>query len=700
MKHTAIRKNCIFNLIRNIALVSFFFSVCVSASAFVVVNPIHGNWANKQPLVIDLMPGEEAYYSVNGADPYTSGFAYDSPILLDVTGNVHLRVTMVDCDGLRKDSEINYHVTENTGAGDINTFISSVSTRPVTKYVAGTEFSIPESMEYCFAYESEQWFPGKTLSLDSSVVLSRFVPCMVTDGNSIWRFVIAVTPYVTGTFTKRDMPFEVTDWSIVSEFDKKYIYKFDDSMWVQPTEDIVLDKNKPHTVSWQHIAYVRGNPVQTFSLPAKVPLQISRNKYGAVTVTSSVKGIRLAAIYPDGGPTELFDKISIDAFEGERIAGVVTVGIYSDTVYMGQEDVSFIIDRTPPLPPVITADVAGDFVRRTVNAHVKAEKGTSIYVAATSRAVPSGSHIANDVNFLEAVPSENFVQVAQSSAKVELSQRDGAVLYTLWAYAVDAAGNKSKISSYSVVIDTSNFFVAEGADPTIADGSKSRPFADLISCFAAAHEPSLMHVYIDGEIKVKETDSVVIFSDCIIEGVNDRSKITFDGGNLIVYAGKMAVNNCILNFNSASRQPSIKLVNSSMSVAKSEIYASSENNAVLVDADNSFISVADSGLTVSAKNYASCIAAVATNISVVRSRLASSASTAVAVSAQKGQVAMSDSSFYVSGSVGRVAEFFGMNVNINGNTYEPTLSRASEHTELIYADSDSVVAGADSTAIN
>ena len=76
-------------------LSSFIFLIlCLSYgfSQIKVLSPEEGNWSNMQPLVIDNSDGAEYFYSLNGSDPKTSGFAYDGPVLIDVTGDIELRI--------------------------------------------------------------------------------------------------------------------------------------------------------------------------------------------------------------------------------------------------------------------------------------------------------------------------------------------------------------------------------------------------------------------------------------------------------------------------------------------------------------------------------------------------------------------------------------------------------------------------------
>ena len=57
-----------------------------------IIRPAEGKWSTKQMLVIDTEDTAEYFYSLNGEDPKTSGFAYDGPVLIDLTGDVTLRI--------------------------------------------------------------------------------------------------------------------------------------------------------------------------------------------------------------------------------------------------------------------------------------------------------------------------------------------------------------------------------------------------------------------------------------------------------------------------------------------------------------------------------------------------------------------------------------------------------------------------------
>ena len=46
-------------------------------------------------LIIDNDDNGDYYYSLNGADPEAFGLAYDGPVLIDLTGEITLRIKKV-----------------------------------------------------------------------------------------------------------------------------------------------------------------------------------------------------------------------------------------------------------------------------------------------------------------------------------------------------------------------------------------------------------------------------------------------------------------------------------------------------------------------------------------------------------------------------------------------------------------------------
>lgn len=665
--------------------------LCCSVFSFSIVNPVEGSWANKQPLVIDLDSGEYAVYSLNGADPSESGFVYDSPVILDIAGDILLRVTVVRPNGNRTSVAIQYSVdeTELPDNSESRKFISSTMSHPVINYMAGENIIIPPKLHYCFETSPFEWMKGTKLTLNYDSVIKRYLPCMVSDGNSVWRFIIDVRTRSPESFTQKFLPFEIENWDTVIFNDRNYIYKIDDEFWSLPDKPVKIDRNVPHRISWQDIDYSRGNAVHSFTLPPKSSINVSREKNGSVFIKAK-GGYGICVLDENGDANRIYDAVCVDAFAGEHLAGIISVGYFYDSVLQAVEEISYNIDKKPPLPPVIIPDTDTSYSRKAVNVSIKAEHDATIFVSADSRWLSTKDVLENNDSVkTEMLSNLNYTEVPRSTAFVELLPSDSAVLYAVSAFAVDSYGNESEPSVYTVTIDTYNFYVSEFADASVSDGSLTRPFADMLSCIQATRNSNLAHISVNGTVPVPKGVVLQISNDCVIEGVNSKSKIVFADGGMEITSANVNINNCILSFeNTVAFSQFIKLNDAIFSVAESEIAGVAGVSGVLIDASNSVVSIEKSGLTVSASNYASCMSCVGTALAVKDSRLASSSGTAVAVSSQNGKSSISSSQFYVAGNVGRVAEFFNTDASLKSNTFIPSLDKLDENA-LVFLDGKS-----------
>ena len=96
---------------KRVCLIGLATLVFATVSADVkIINPVKGVWANKQSLVLEFSEGKSAYYSLNGSDPRESGFTYNGPIALDVSGDVEVRIASVDASGVFREYRVSYTV--------------------------------------------------------------------------------------------------------------------------------------------------------------------------------------------------------------------------------------------------------------------------------------------------------------------------------------------------------------------------------------------------------------------------------------------------------------------------------------------------------------------------------------------------------------------------------------------------------------
>jgi hypothetical protein len=73
-----------------------------------VLSPVDGNWSNYQSIIIDVPEGATAFYSFTGDNPLYSGFAYESPVLLELEGDINLKVAILNKDNSLIEENINF----------------------------------------------------------------------------------------------------------------------------------------------------------------------------------------------------------------------------------------------------------------------------------------------------------------------------------------------------------------------------------------------------------------------------------------------------------------------------------------------------------------------------------------------------------------------------------------------------------------
>ena len=219
----------------------FVFCLCLPVFAEVtIVSPASAQsriWANRQVLLINITDDEEVFYSFTGSDPLSSGFVYDEPVLLDVTGEVELKVTSIDKKKQRRDYILKYTVDESaleklsSLSLDEIEFIQKMSSSPIFDLPCGTELEIPPSFEYSISSgdKKQPFESGRAISIRSDSNIERYFSLTVkSKENVFWNFTVHVIPVVQGEFTKVSLPFEFVEWSKIHFIDSNYIYSIDD----------------------------------------------------------------------------------------------------------------------------------------------------------------------------------------------------------------------------------------------------------------------------------------------------------------------------------------------------------------------------------------------------------------------------------------------------------------------------------------
>ncbi|MBS7260274.1 MAG: chitobiase/beta-hexosaminidase C-terminal domain-containing protein [Treponema sp.] len=656
-----------------------------------IISPVPGTWANKQMLLIDTEDGADYFYSLNGENPEVAGFAYDGPVLIDLTGDITVKVTR----GFEERTEIKfsvepYYPEEN----DCRTFVYSFFETGILNYFSGSEINIPSKLRYTFELNPENYNLGKKLSYSEKCSLTRFLPCTVTDGNHFWRFIIRANPKSTGSFSRRDLPFSIVNWNEIVFEDPNLLFRIDNEYWNLPSASRVLDRTVSHVIYWQDIAFDVGNPVEFYELPPLPELKSVTNSNGSVSFFLEGDDSYSMTISQKDYPFyELYTELVADTFSGDYINENLDIAVYSDSVYQGVLHTEYEVDKRLPSYPVFKSSSPTFHARGTVNLNVMTSPGADLYVAVSEPLVLEDSDYSKDSPFFNSVYPADFTRYASNADLILQSNSDKPVYYKVLAYSV-SADMKSDISEYSVIIDSYTFYFDADADPAVANGSKEHPFTNFKQSIDLMGKYRSVNLILKGKISMPEgkTDMDI---NCDIKGT-ENAVIEFPANSyLVVRNSTLQLSNVRITKNSSSARSGtaalIKLENSVLSIDNSEIVYSGNRNATFVDGVNSVIRIADSAATVTAQVYSSFVSSLNTRLTIRNSRIAIVGDTSVAVSSRDSKATCENSSFRVTGILGRIAEFFNTEGYLNNNAFSADLKRGTGSVQPVFCDENSKI---------
>ena len=642
-----------------------------------VINPVAGVWANKQTLVLFQEPDSEIFYSINGADPTVSGFAYDGPVVIDVTGSVDIRIATVYADGTKDEQYVSYTVSEQLPEDGSRAceFIDGLASAPIISYQPGSSISIPDSLWYGVGFGSQVLLPGRDISFSRDSSLSRYVPLVLSDSVRSWRFVIHSTVR-SGQLAAPSIPFRVEDWKKIVFTSPQYIYQIDDGTWFSGRNPVFIERNTAHTVRWQSVAYERGNAVKSFRLPAMPSLYSERQTNGAVHF-----GIRGDESYRFGrcrlaegvtAGTGLYRDLLFDVFPGDAFSGSGKVALYADGVYQGELPVSFALDKRPPQMPVVQASVPGSFARSAVKLTVTAEKGCRIFYAGNVPvSIPGGFDIDTAPLYASDVTGR-YTELTGNSLELR-SDLETASFFKISVYAEDEYGNKSLPSVYSTIIDTCNYYFDASADAATADGTWMHPYTTMDGFSPVSSR--FVRLFVRGRVEMPAGAVVPAYS-CEING-SDSAELEFgSGSSYVVRSSSLAIRNCVLSKTSANTRMFVA-ENAVISLSNCVLSADFMDNGAVFEGNKSVITVADSSIVSQAQHYAAVFALTGCRLRVSRSRLSAVGATAVAFSVQGGHAELRGNDCNIVAELGRIGEFSQCNLIMTDNSFAAELKEAS-----------------------
>lgn len=655
-----------------------------------VLSPVEGNWSNKQMLIIDTSKGGEFFFSVDGSDPQTVGFAYDEPILLDVSGNVSLRIFRLLSDGTSETKEVRYSVKQNPGDQKYSDFISSFIQTGIYNYSAGTGFEIPSRLQFSLE-DSPIFNPGQTLYLNPDCILSRFIPCVIFDSekNLKWRFYIHTFPQNAGVYSRVDVPFYVTDWEKITFTDDNLLYKIDDSYWALIKEPVILDRSVPHTIYWQSLNYEAGNPIQSFTLPEKPVLKEDVSEDGSVIFSVENPDYMLSLITNDVDSQELFERIGVDTFYGDEVQGTLKLGFYASSVYQGEIEKYYSVNKLPPVNPEILSTAEDFYTRNNVRVSFNWNKDSELYVSVSEPYVISdfSKIYKEDDSVFSNISVSPFKKIEENEYTIDFSSDNyGATYYKVYAYTKNKIA-QSEIVEYSFIIDQFNYYFDSENASEIQIGTVNYPFSDFSKCLSLMNESRAVCLHVNGVLTIPSGKNILTTNCQVI--MDDSSEICFESGaTLIVKNSSLEIANTRIKNGSSQKfksiVPMVRLENSVLTVENCQISAQFSKNGNVIDSNKSVVNISDCVGVVNAASYSSFISAVNSKINIKESVLNSNADTCVVISATDCESNIQKNSMQVTGKNGRIAEFFGGKASLVNNMFKSNLSNKENSNTPVY----------------
>ncbi len=673
-----------------------------------IISPARGTWANKQSLIIDVSDGAECYYSLSGTDPLEMGMIYEEPSLINLEGNVTLKVAAL-VNGTKEEYEINYTVNEENpfkNDSEEKKFIDEIKEKNIIACGGENTISIPKNFLYSLADDTSSFIQGRQISIDDKNALSRYISCIVTDKARNWRFIIhqrGANMNADGTkadsdSVSRKIPFEFTDWETFTFNGKNLIWTLDDGTWSNSTEPVKIDRSEPHTLKWQSVAYENGNPVETFEIPSK-PKISAQTKKGSVTFKlngekSYKLKIKSSGAKGDFGENKsFFDSVVFDTLEGEQIDSTAVFEIYSQGLFQGTLSQNYSIDRKPPSSPRFTSNQDGNHARGSVKIKIETDSDAEIFYAILGPLSIDASFYTdkNDApNFTDSIIFRKYTQ-----SSLVLNGKDSAVCYKILAYAKDKNNNVSTTSEYDIVIDEYNYFISANASAYGADGSRYHPFVNFEQALEAINNTNFAHFFVEGKIVLK-SGKAEILSNCSFTGINDGRIVIPADSHIKIKDSSAEFQNCIIEklapeIGEQNDEKIFELDNAATSFEDCEIFGTFNSNGVGFSAKNSLISVEDSRVTINSRTYACVFSADASQIFAKKGSFNSIAQTAIIFSLSGGILESTDSNCKLISHLGRIAELNSVLVKFNDNGFYAHFDKKIRGATLIWKDSETMI---------
>lgn len=672
-------------------------------------------WANKQVLLINTTDQEEVYYSISGTDPLTSGFIYDGPVLLDVTGEVELRITSLNKNKERVDYLLKYIVDESKQADFQNAqeteFINQFSNLPVKDLICGQGLDIPSSFEYSITGtgDKEKFYKGTTIKLSEKSNLNRYVSLTIRNNNNVyWNYVIHCVPVLSGEFSKVLVPFEIKEWTEIIFKDSNYIYSIDDSDWWDPVgKSYVLDRTVGHVVKWQNVKYDKINPINSYYLPPIPQLEASIKEDSTFEIKLiGDESYRFSNDSNFGNvvslPSGLVKKIIVDAFDGENFSKLIPVDVYSENVYNGKLFASVHVNRSIPNSPSIKLSSETSFSREDIQCQLISNNyDDKIMYYIYGPVYPSVEDLKKGFFNKEIDYSPELFMEYNGKEILFSAEIDKPVAYKVFTYSIDKWNNVSTMATSDIYINKSDYFFDSKSNSSSPDGTFLSPFNNLSQIQKIINSNSFSRIYLSGKFEMPD-EKITFRQNSKIVGINQAEIIFPKESSLYVINSSLEFENILIKkdyYNFKDSSSLITLENSVLDISNVDISFGANKNATMINSLKSYINVNKSNLNSFSNDYACALSAFESNIAIKESFISTVATTNVNISAKKSKVLLEKSKCLVHGFNSRVLELFSSEATILKNNFEVKESSDISSNSLIWFDKKSVLSESNNSIV-
>lgn len=581
-----------------------------------IISPVEGIWANRQSLVLNVPAGTEVFYSFWESDPLDFGFAYDEPVLIDLTGDVKLSLAIVSASGNVEKREINYTVNENKNLRDpipykqLEAFVDCGVRSPIP---------LPQNALFSFSDEIAPNLKGRTLYQQFPSCVDSLLPLVVSSNNQLYRYVLRTRDAPQTDISQQQTissPIQIVDWNFVSfPSGQQIFYSVDGTGWRLYVEPFYIDRSKTHRIAWK---------TNTFSdfvdLPAKptilgVPKNGITNAPVELHCSNSLYTFR---IEDHKGVSKPLTSFYVDTIYGDSRQFSLNLAIYYGNIRQGEIPVNFTIDKCPPEAPKLKIVNTEEYFRNSAMVAVSA--GEKVFTAIDEeRSYIDFYAKLDDIQSAEAADELSFFPLVGSKINLE-GDDEYAVTYTVYAYTQDSAGNKSETVACRAVVDNNNFYLDSSAGDA-GDGSPNAPFSTFAEALRCANCRDYTVLHLRGAFSQSEKlnllrDLRLIADDSALLAFDSESCINIKACDFSAFGivfEKSAVEENFADYIFA--EPIIKSENSKLTFDACElVYTGSAPNGVLMLSNGSFFAQ-NTGITM--QNSSSALGLVAQDSKIV-----------------------------------------------------------------------------------